>query len=173
MVDISRALTSSNHVSKFAPDTRLPYIIEVTVTAEQMIAAKGSALAAADVFDIVRIPAGTVTRACWAKKTAAMAGTSTDLSLNVGYTGGDVDVWVAAWDYDAAALNSYGTRGVGLALGNVGSIDTSLSGAASVISMVINAMTGTWTSGAITFYVECIDLGDTDNSRTGIVALGS
>jgi hypothetical protein len=173
MVDISRALTSNNHVSKFAPDTRLPYVIEVTVTAAQMLAAKGSAIAAADVYDLVRIPTNTVVRGVWARKTAAFVGTSTDLSLNIGYTGGDVDVWVAAWDFDAAVLGTFGPRGVGLPLGALGAIDTSITGAQGLISMVIAAQTGTWTGGEITLYVECIDLGDTDNSRAGVVALGS
>lgn len=178
MVDISRALTSNDHPSKFAPDVRLPYMVEVTITAEQMIAAKGGAIAAADVYDVLRIPTNTALLALWARKTSAFAGTSTDLSLNVGYTGGDVDIWVAAWDYDAAVVGTFGTLGVGkpAGFGVLGALDTAITGAASVVSMVIAAQTGTWTGGSITFYALCVDLADVDNSRFpggGIVALGS
>jgi hypothetical protein len=174
MVDISRALTSANHPSKFAPDVRLPYMVEVTVTAAQMIAAKGSAIAAADVYDILRVPAGTAVLHVWAKCTAAFAGSSTDLTLNVGYTGADVDVWVAAWDFDAAAVGSFGTRGVGLPpAGALGATDAVVTGGAGLISMVVATQTGTWTGGTITFYALCVDLSDYDNSRSGLPALGS
>lgn len=175
MVDISRALGTNNHPSKFAPDVRLPYVIEVTVTAAQMIAAKGSAIAAADVYDVFRVPSGTALLAVWAKKTEAFAGTSTDLTLDVGYTGADTDIWIDGWDFDGAALNSFANPvGVGKPInGALGATDAVYTGGAAVVSMLVATQTGTWTGGSITFYAYCVDLSDTDNSRAGVVALGS
>lgn len=168
MVDISRALTSANHVSKFAPDVRLPYMVEVKVTAEQMIAAKGSALAAADVFDLVRVPAGTIIKNCYVKKTKAFAGTSTDLALDFGFTGGDVDVFVDGFAFDDQAVGTIATPAAGI-LALPSGIPTQ---AAVVISVLLQAMTGTWTSGSFTIYVECLDVSDSQ-ATSGIVALGS
>lgn len=167
MVDVSLALTSANHVSKFAPEARLPYTIEYKVTAADMIAAKGSAIAAADVYDVLRVPAGTVILAVWAKKTAAFAGTSTDLTLDLGFTGGDVDVWVDGWDFDGATLGDYvpaAQQGVGDTLGVV-------TNAAQVVSLLVATQTGTWTGGEITFFALCLDIAD--HLDAGIVALGS
>jgi len=70
---------------------------------------KGSALASADVIEVLNIPKGTAVIGGWAKKTAAMTGTSTDLTLDIGITGVDADVYVDGWDFDAAAVGSYGT----------------------------------------------------------------
>lgn len=174
MVDISRALTSSNAPSKYAPDVRLPYVVEVTITAAQMIAAKGSAIAAADVYDVFRVPDGTALLHVWARKTGAFAGTSTDLTLDVGYTGADTDVWIDGWDFDGAALNSFANPlGVGKPVaGALGTTDATFTGAG-LVSMLVASQTGTWTGGEITFYALCVDLVDRDNSRSGIVALGS
>ncbi len=173
MVDIARALTSSNHPSKNAPDVRLPYMIEVTVTAAQMIAAKGSAIAAADVFDVVKFPAGTVIRGVWARKTGAFAGSSTDLTLDVGITGVDADAWVDGWDFDGAALGSYATP-VGVGFPATGTNWAgSVTNAVQTVTVLVATQTGTWTGGEITFYAECLDLSDRDNSRSGIVQLGS
>lgn len=176
MVDVSLALTSSNHVSKFAPDVRLPYVIEYKVSAEQLIEAKGSAIAAADVYDVLRIPAGTAVLAVWARCTEAFAGTSADLTLDVGYTGADVDIWVDGWDFDAAVVGAFATLGVGkpAGFGVLGATDASIAGAASVISMLVATQTGTWTGGEITFYALCLDLADHKTPNyTGIVQLGS
>lgn len=170
MVDISRALTSANHPSKFAPDVRLPYMVETTVTAAQMIAAKGSAIAAADVYDIVRVPAGTIVLGAYVKKTAAFAGTSTDLTLDFGITGGDTDAYVDGWDFDGAAVNAIAPVAAGAAaLG--GGIPYTAAGIP--VSMLVATMTGTWTGGELTVYLHCLDVSDIDNSRSGIVALGS
>lgn len=173
MVDISRALTSANHISKFAPDARLPYIVEVKVTAEQMIAAKGSAIAASDVFDIVRFPAGTCLLNVWVKKTKAFAGSSTDLTLDIGFTGGDTDFYTDGWDFDAAAVDSFATPNANTtAVGTRGADGNANTGAANVVSILVASQTGTWTSGSLTFYCLAIDFSDS-RPYSGIVALGS
>lgn len=168
MVDISRALTSTNHVSKFAPDVRLPYIIEVKVTAEQMIAAKGSALADADVFDLLRIPAGSVIKNVWLKKTKAFAGTSTDLTIDIGIGGGTTNYYVSAFDFDGAAVGTIAPAAAGVIAVAPGLVAST----AGLVSLEIETMTGTWTSGSFTIYAEVLDLNDSAPSA-GIVALGS
>ncbi len=165
MVDVSLALTSTSHVSKFAPDVRLPYMVEKTVTAAEMIAAKGSAIAAADVYDVLQVPAGTVILGVWARKIAAFAGTSTDLALDIGITGVDADLYSNDWAFDDAALNSYAPVGTGLT--DYGTVTN----ATQIISILVGAQTGTWTAGTIQVYALCIDL--SDNVIAGLPALGS
>jgi hypothetical protein len=80
-------------------------------------------------------------------------------------------MWVAGWTFDDVAVGTFGIKGVGNALGTLGTIDTSIDGAASKISLVIATQTGTWTGGAFTLYVECIDL--SDSLVAGTVTLGS
>ena len=165
MVDVSKALTSQNNVSAYAPDVRVPFVIQETFTAAQFIAAKGSAIAAADVYDLIRVPANTVILGVWAQKTAAFAGTSTDLTLDIGITGVDADIYTNDWAFDDAALNSYAPVGAGLT--DYGTFSAS----SSVISALVATQTGTWTGGSFTLYVELLDLNA--SGTAGIVALGS
>lgn len=164
MVDVTRPSTSAGHPSKFGPNVRLPYLIEVEVSAAELIAAKGSAIAAADVYDLVRVPAGSVVLGAYLQKTEAFAGTSTDLTLDFGVTGGDVDAFVDGWDYDAAALGSHAPLAAGQSVGV-------LFDAAGVLSLLVATQTGTWTGGAIRAQVLVLDV--SDKQESGIAQLGS
>lgn len=103
---------------------------------------KGSALAAADVIEALRIPANHQVMAVAVRKTSAFTGSSTDLTLDVGVTGVDADIYVDGWDYDAAAVGSYGTpAGVQTPALIMSSADT--------IDILIATQTGTVTGGKI------------------------
>lgn len=168
MVDISRALTSTAHPSKFAPNVKVPYVLEVKVSAEQMIAAKGTALADADVFDVLKVPAGSVIKNVYLKKTKAFAGTSTDLTIDVGLTGGDTDVFVSAFAFDDQAVGTIATPAAGIIALPLGVVVN----ATASVAVLIQAQTGTWTSGSFILYVELLDLSDS-KPAAAIVALGS
>lgn len=122
--------------------------------------AKGSALAVGDVIESLRVPANHVVLAAFAKKTAAMTGTSTDLTFDIGITGGDVDVYVDGWDFDAAAVNSYATpQGVQTPPTIVSTSDT--------IDVLIATQTGTVTGGKFEVHAVLVDL--THETR-GVIA---
>lgn len=167
MVDIAQPLTASTHVSKNAPHVRLPYMVEVKVTAEQMIAAKGGAIAAADVYDVIRIPAGTILKNVWIKKSGAFAGTSADLTLDVGVTGVDADYFVDGWEFDNVAVGDIAAvPALGAGANPFGMIvDT----APIVVSVLVATQTGTWTGGEFRVYAEMLDL--SNEPQAGIVQL--
>lgn len=111
--------------------------------------AKGSALAVADVIEVLRLPAGTVILAAGAQKTAAMTGTSIDATFDVG-TGVDVDQYVDGWDYDAAAVGGYATP-LGVQLAQVLTVSDTL-------DITIATQTGTITGGKVLVWAVVVDL---------------
>jgi hypothetical protein len=113
--------------------------------------AKGSALAAADVIEALRFPAGVMILAAGAQKTSAMTGTTTDLTLDIGVTGVNADAYIAAWDYDAATVGSYATP--------VGDQTMPLPFAVSdTIDILIKTQTGTLTGGKIMVWAVIVDV---------------
>ena len=124
--------------------------------------AKGSALAAADVIEALRIPANHVVLFATAKKSAAFTGTATDLTLDVG-TATDADQYVDGWDFDGAALNSWATpAGVG---------GSAVLTASDTIDITIATTTGTVTGGKIEVHAVVADL--THELRGAIAQPGS
>lgn len=169
MVDIAKPLSpAGSYVSKFGPNVRLPHIIEVKVSAEQLIAAKGTALAAADVFDVFKVVPGTIVKGVWLKKTKAHVGSSTDLALDVGITAVDADYWVDGYAFDDLAVGTIAPVAAGAVAVPFGYIAE----AATTITVLIQAMTGTWTSGSFVLYIELLDLTDS-KAAASIAQLGS
>lgn len=112
--------------------------------------AKGSALAAADVIESLRVPANHGVLFATAKKTAAMTGTSTDLTFDIGITGGDVDNFVDGWDFDAAAVDSWATP--------LGVQEPVVVSATDTIDVLIATQTGTVTGGKFEVHAVLVDL---------------
>lgn len=125
------------------------------------LAAKGSALAASDVIEVLDIPAGSVVLGAGAfVKTTA---DSTTLTVNVG-TGVDADEWVAGLDGKAAA-GTYGTDlDASPAWNTYATADT--------IDVTLATLTGTLTSGKIVVYALIADVADR-NQKAGIAQLKS
>jgi len=122
--------------------------------------AKGSALAAADVIEALRLPAGVQILAAGAQKTAAMTGTSTDLTFDIGITGVDADIYVDGWDFDAAAVGSYGTpAGVQTPALILSASDT--------IDILFATQTGTVTGGKVMVWAVIVDV---TNEQRGVIA---
>lgn len=135
------AISQSSNVKK-------PYVIWEEINFAEAATAKGSALAVNDVIEAVRIPAGHVILGGFAKKTAAMTGTSTDLSLSVGVTGGVTNNIINAWDFDAAAVGSFGTLGTQVPV-MISTSDT--------VDILIAAQSGTFTGGKMLVGVLVVD----------------
>jgi hypothetical protein len=131
-------------------NSMMPYTIWKEVDLAEAVTAKGSALAAADVLEVLRIPAGTMLLAAWAQKTAAMTGTSTDLTFDIGFTGGDVDNVVDGWDFDGAAVGSYGTP--------VGVLEPVILSTSDTLDILFATQTGTVTGGKVVVGAVLVDL---------------
>lgn len=115
------------------------------------VTAKGSALAAADVIEALRLPAGVQILAAGAQKTTAMTGTSTDLTFDIGITGVDADIYVDGWDFDAAAVGSYGTpAGVQTPALILSASDT--------IDILFATQTGTVLTGKVMVWAVIVDI---------------
>ena len=139
-------------------NVKLPYTIWKEIDFAAAATAKGSALAAADVIEAVRVPANHVILGGWMKKTAAMTGTSTDLTLSVGVTGGVTNNIINAWDFDAATVGSFGTLGTQVPV-QITASDT--------VDILIATQTGTFLTGKAVVGILVLDV---DVETRGIVA---
>lgn len=141
----------SNKAPVQTTNLKVPYLIWREVDLAAAATAKGSALAAADVIEAIRVPKDHAVLRAFVKKSGASAGTATDVTLDVGITGVDADVFVDGWDFDAAAVGSYGTpAGVQTPAFPLAASDT--------IDILIATQTGTLTAGKIVVYAEVVDL---------------
>ena len=142
---------------------RKPYLISRTIDLADVVTAKGSAIAQSDVIEVLDIPANTMILAGGAQKMTAMTGTSTDVTFDIGFTGGDVDNLVDGWDFDGAAVLSYATP--------LGIQEPVISTSADTLDILIVTQTGTITGGQVRVFALCVDVGDV--GRAGIAALQS
>ena len=78
-------------------------MIQNTIDLAVATTSKGTALASADVYQCLSIPAGSVILHAGLQVVTVMTGTSTDTGYDLGITGGDVDNFVDGFDYDGAA----------------------------------------------------------------------
>lgn len=141
-----------------------PVVVDMEVDFAAATTAKGSALAANDVIQTLDIPAGCYIIAAGMQVVEAMTGTSTDLALDLGITGGDVDNFVDGFDFDAAAVGDYAaaaTPDAGWEL--VTTADT--------LDILIAAQTGTFTGGKVRVFAVLMDV--SGPSKPGIASAGS
>jgi hypothetical protein len=137
----------------------MTYSIWQEIDLAAAVTAKGSALAQGDVIEALRIPADSAILFVWAEKTAAHTGTSTDLTFDIGITGGDVDNYVDGWDFDAAVVGTYGTP--------IGVQEPVILASADTIDILFATQTGTVTGGKLVVGAQVVDL--TRKSR-GVIA---
>jgi hypothetical protein len=163
-VDLASFAGTSGHPSRWSGTVRTPYLIGKEISLAAAVTAKGSALAANDVIEALDIPAGTMVLEGGAIKTLAMTGTSTDLTFDIGITGGDVDNFVDGWDFDGAAVNSYATP--------VGVNEPIFFAADDTIDILFATQTGTVLTGKLWVFAVCVDV-DITGDTPGSAALGS
>ena len=129
---------------------RTPYVVDKIVDFAAAVTAKGSALAAADVIEVLDIPAKCQILSCGAEVIAVHAGTSTDLTLDIGITGGNIDFVADAFDFDDATVGAVTAPVVAeLPLYN-GSADT--------IDILLATMTNTTTGGKIRVWATIVSV---------------
>lgn len=165
MATIDMAGSATVGHSGGTPLNHRPYLIEREVDLAAAATAKGSALAQADVIEALDVPAQTLILWAGAEKTAAMTGTSTDLTFDVGITGVDADAFVDGWDFDAASVGAYGTIPAATIGGKY------LVTTADTIDILFATQTGTVTGGKVRVWAVVIDVDGLD--APGIAAAGS
>lgn len=125
----------------FSTAGRTPYVIDHIVDFAEAVVANGTALAQGDIIRVLELPAQCQILSCGAEVIAEHTGTSTDLTLDIGITGGNTDFVADGFDYDAAAVGAVTSPVVAeLPLYNA-SADT--------IDILLATMAGTTTGGKI------------------------
>ena len=158
----SRAGDGVNFVAKTS-GVKIPYVIGKEINLATAVTTKGTALAQGDVIEALDLPAGCMILAGGALKVTAMTGTSTDLTFDIGITGGDVDNIVDGWDFDGAAVGSYATP--------LGVQEPVVVSTADTLDILFTTQTNTVTGGKIWVYAVVVDIRPTENP--GIAALQS
>tara|TARA_R100001377_G_scaffold82897_1_gene63750 strand:+ start:2362 stop:2856 length:495 start_codon:yes stop_codon:yes gene_type:complete len=131
---------------------RKPFMHETTLDFAAATASKGTALASADIFQVMTIPANHAILDAGIQVTTIHAGTSTDLAIDLGVTGIDADAFVDAFDMDAKAVGVYA---VGAGNGAVAP-----QAAADTLDILFQAMTGSTTAGAVRVYAVLMDMSE-------------
>ena len=144
-------------------NVKVPYLVEVEVDFAEATTEKGSALAQADVIQVISVPANTMILAGGACVKTAMTGASTDLTLDIGITGGDVDNLVDGFAFDGVAAGVYATV--------VGVNEPVFVTTADTIDILIATQTSTFTGGVLRVFALLCDVSDA--TAPGIAAVGS
>jgi len=85
--------------------TTVPYLVENYINFADITTAKGSAVAAADTVEAITVPAGTLILNAGVQ--CIVVDNATALTLDLGFTGGDVDEFVDGYDHAAATAGAY------------------------------------------------------------------
>ena len=117
----------------------------------------GTALAANDIIQAIALPTNTMVLHAGIKVITAMEGTTTDSSLLLGMTGGDVNQFTDAFDYDGASVGDHSGPQLSSAVATLVPFFTA---AADTIDVEIDASSGTITGGVIRVYAICIIMDD-------------
>lgn len=161
MATISLA-TDTGTVRPSRNKVKMPYIVEATVDLAVAATTKGSAIAQGDVIEALNVPAKTVVMAAGIEVITAMTGTSTDATIDVGFTGGDVDNFVDGFDLDGASAGALSGNGVQEPI-VVSTADT--------VDILVATQTGTITGGKVRIWAVVADIDGVD--APGLATLGS
>lgn len=142
------------------------YVVENIIDFADALTAKGSALAAADTIEALTVPAGTFVYMAGLQTVAV--DDATTLTLDLGFTGGDVDLWVDGYDQAAAAANAYSawTATTPIAAQFIG-------GTADTIDLLLATLTGTLTVGKVRVWAVMCDVSGSGTRNPGIAVIGS
>lgn len=141
-----------------ASATRRPYVISRTLNVADIVTAKGSGLATNDVIEVLNVPKGTAILASWVKKSSAISGTASALTLSLGITGVSATAWASAYDYYAASTYEISTSSAATVTIQPSAQDT--------IDLLIAGLTGTWTGGTITVSALLVEVDEV--ARPGV-----
>ena len=162
MADINLVTNTTLTPSRWAGRVQTPYLVELDVDLVDVIAAKGSALAASDVIQAMPVPAGTIVLAAGFEKTGVHAGTSTDATVTVQV--GD-EAYTAAEAFTTDSVGTY-TVAVAPTADQMTAVAT-----AGTVDLVLSAFTGTLTEGKVRMYALMLDVAT--HPAGGIAQMGS
>ena len=128
---------------------RQPFMHETSIDFGAAATSKGTALAAADIIQVMTIPANHAVLDAGIEVTIH-AGTSTDVALDLGVTGVDPDAFVDGFIPDAEAVGVYSV--------SAGNGPISAAAADDTLDILIQAMTGTTTAGVLRVYAVLMDM---------------
>jgi hypothetical protein len=97
-VDVSNGLNGGTHPSRAI--RKEPYKIEVDVNLADATTTKGSALASADVLQVIDVPAKTMV---WAAGLEVVTPNDGDFQIDIGITGTDADAFADNFDCDGTS----------------------------------------------------------------------
>jgi hypothetical protein len=133
----------------------MPYFKEVLIDFAAAATAKGSALAAADVIEAIRVPANTMILNAGLEVITVAAGESNDTTLDLGVTTTEPDNFVDGFDLDAAAAGAYAQ--------NAAAFQPLVIGTADTIDLLIATATTAPTGGIVRVWAVLMDI---DGRRT-------
>lgn len=148
------------HVSRHG-NVKTPYLVERDIVIADLIAKKGSALAAADVIEAIKLPKQTALLAVIVGKLEAS--NATTLTFDIGVDT-DPDGYVDGYDAQAAAVGSVGTA-------YISPLPFNVTNPGNTVDITFATLTGTLTAGK--FRVAALVVDVTDAVAPGRAALGS
>lgn len=162
MATIDLATLAGSGLHPALTELRKVYTLSKEVDLADAATAKGSALAAADVIQVLDLPKDAVTLRGGVTIVSAMTGTATDATIDVGASG-DPDGFVDGLDLDGAAVGAVSSNGVQTA------VVTGTAG--TTVDITIATATGTITGGKIRVWAVVADTRGISNN--GVTALKS
>jgi hypothetical protein len=131
--------------------TNMPYFVEKTIDFAAAATAKGSALAADDVIEVIDVPAGTMVLNAGLQVITVATGESNDTTVDLGITTTEPDIFVDGFDLDAAAAGAYAQNAAAYQPLVVGTADT--------IDLLIATATTAPTGGTVRVWALMCDIG--------------
>ena len=131
--------------------TNMPYFVEKTIDFAVAATTKGTALAAADVIEVIDVPAGTMVLNAGLQVITVATGESNDTTVDLGITTTDPDCFVDGFDLDAAAAGAYAQ--------NAAAFQPLIVGAADTIDLLIATATTAPTGGTVRVWAVLCDIG--------------
>jgi hypothetical protein len=131
--------------------TNMPYFVEKTIDFAVAATTKGTALAAADVIEVIDVPAGTMVLNAGLQVITVATGESNDTTVDLGITTTDPDCFVDGFDLDAAAAGAYAQ--------NAAAFQPLIVGAADTIDLLITTATTAPTGGTVRVWAVLCDIG--------------
>lgn len=131
--------------------TNMPYFVEKTIDFAAAATAKGGVLAAADIIEVIDVPAGTMVLNAGLQVVTVATGESNDNTLDLGITGVDADCFVDGFDLDAAAAGAYAQ--------NAAAFQPLIVGTADTIDLLIATASTAPTGGTVRVWAVLCDIG--------------
>jgi len=139
---------------------RLPYYVQNTIDWAEAATSKGSALAAADTIGAIAIPADTAVLFAGLQVIDVATGESSDVTLDLGITGVEVDNFVDGFDLDGAAALAYAAAPAAYQPIVVATADT--------LDILIATATTAPTGGTVRVWAVLQDISDTGSKFGGL-----